>query len=86
MAMTALLRSCSRIFRLRRWRLAAVLLVICLAGCASWKPHDDWLRDNNLSQSARKARSEKEPDKDKDIDYWSFSEKGRQVERDLHAM
>jgi hypothetical protein len=86
-AMTAFLCCCSRAFRVGRWRLAAALLLIGLSGCASWKLHDDGFRDNDLSQSARKARSEKsDKSKDKDIDYGSLSEKGRQVERDLHAM
>jgi hypothetical protein len=85
--MTAFLDSCDKAFRLCWWSLAAAILALGLSGCASWKSHEDGLRDNDLSQSARKARSEPDKeDKDKKIDYWSFSEKGRQVERDLHAM
>jgi len=48
---------------------------------------DEGFRKNNdLSDTARKARSEsdeKDADKDKKVNYWSFSEKGRQIERDL---
>lgn len=83
--MTALLDSCGKVFQLGRWPLAAAIVAIGLSGCASWKPREDGLRDNDLSQSARQARSETNK-KGKDIDYWSFSEKGRQVERDLHAL
>ena len=84
--MTAFLRCCSRTLRAGRWRLAIALLTLGLSGCASWKPHEDGFRDNDLSQSARKARSESDRSKDKDVDYGSLSEKGRQVERDLHSI
>ena len=57
-----------------------MILVVGLSGCAGWNVRDEGFRENDLSQSARKARAEKE---DKDADYWSFSEKGRQIERDL---
>ena len=87
--MTVFLHSCGRAFWfwLGRWRLAAVILVLGLSGCAGWNMKDEGFRKNDLSESARKARSDKEDrEKDKDINYWSFSEKGRQVERDLSPL
>jgi hypothetical protein len=61
--------------------LTAAVLLFSLSGCAGWNLHDEPLTDNELSQSVRKARPQK-----KSIEYWSFSEKGRQVERDLPPM
>ena len=83
--MTAFLRSCGTVFWLRRCRLTTTVLVFCLSGCAGWNVRDEGFRDNDLSQSVRKARPEK-ASQDKDINYWSFDERGRQIERDLHAM
>ena len=80
-AMTAILHSCGKVFQLGRWRLAAVVLVLGLSGCAGWNVRDEGFSENDLSQSVRKARPQ-----EKDVDYWSFSNKGRQIERDLHAM
>ena len=68
-------------FLLGRWCLMAALLVFSLLGCASWRMHDERFPENDLSQLVRKARPQK-----KDVEYWSFSEKGRQIERDLPAM
>ncbi len=79
--MTVFLHSCGRVFRLGRWRLAAMVLVFGLSGCAGWNVRDEGFGENDLSQSVRKARPQ-----EKDVDYWSFSNKGRQIERDLHAM
>lgn len=84
--MTALLlRGCGKMFRLGHWRLAAAVLALSLSGCAGWGVHDEGLRDNDLSQVARKARAGKKDSEQKDTDggYLSFDEKGRQIERDL---
>jgi hypothetical protein len=79
--MMALFRLCGRMLRLRRWRPAAVILLFALSGCAGWNVRDEGFAENDLSESVRKARPQKS-----DIDYWSFSNKGRQIERDLHSM
>ena len=79
-AMTTLFHSCGRAFQTGRWCLAAAVLAFGLCGCAGWGVRDDGFSDNDLSASARKARPP-----EKDIDYWSFSSKGQQIERDLHA-
>jgi hypothetical protein len=79
--MTALLYHCGNSFRLGRWCLAAAVLIVGLAGCAGWNVRDEGFAENDLTQSVRKARP-----KEKNADYWSFSEKGRQIERDLHSM
>jgi hypothetical protein len=60
------------------WRPLLLGLVIALSGCTGWNLRGDGFDDDGLSAAARQARSEK-----KDRDYWSFSEKGRQIERDL---
>jgi hypothetical protein len=60
--------------------LAAAVLAFGLSGCAGWNVKDDGFTENDLSQSARKARTP-----EKDLDYWSITTKGQQIERDLHA-
>ena len=60
--------------------MAAVALIVGLSGCASWKGHDDGFTDNDLSQSVRKARPQKN-----DANSWGLTEKGRQIERDLNS-
>ena len=77
--MAPLFRSCRGVFRAGRWWLA-VVLALGLSGCKAWETHDEGLRDNGLSQTARKARPDK---KEKDMDYMGLSEESRQVERDL---
>ncbi len=77
--MAHLFRSCRGVFRSGRWWLA-VVLTLGLSGCKAWDTRKEGLRDNGLSQAARKARPEKQ---EKNIDYLGLSEKSRQVERDL---
>lgn len=69
------------LLRFGRTCLAAILLLFALSGCAGWNVREEGFNDNELSQSVRKARPLKN-----EADYWSFSEKGRQIERDLNAM
>ncbi len=62
------------------------LVAFCLVGCAGWQARDQGFRESDLDKTAQAARSQKadqKAEKDKHIDYWSFSEKGRQIERDL---
>jgi hypothetical protein len=80
--MIAFLCVCRRFFLFGRWHLAAILLIVGLSGCSGWNLRGEGFRDNDLSKSAQRARSEKGETK-KDIDYWSFSEKGHQIERDF---
>jgi hypothetical protein len=65
---------------MRCW-LAAVAVIISLSGCAAWHLRDEKFSENELSQSVRKARPQKN-----DILSSGLTEKGRQIERDLHAM
>ena len=80
-AMTALIHSCGSVLRRGFCRLAAVVLVVGISGCASWNVPDGGFSESDLSESIRKARPQ-----EKDVEYWSFSNKGRQIERDLHAL
>jgi hypothetical protein len=63
-----------------RWCLIGIL-AISVVGCAACKVKDEGFSENDLSESARKVRPPA-----KDVEYWSFSNKGRQIERDLHAL
>jgi hypothetical protein len=83
--MAPLLRSCFGAIISGRWWLAMVL-ALGLSGCKEWQTHDDGLRDNGLSQTARSARTankDKDKSKDKDAGCLGLSEESRQVERDL---
>ena len=62
-----------------RWCVIA-LLAIFMVGCARWKVRDEGFGRNELSDMARKARPSGEK-----LQYSSLSEKGREIERDLHA-
>jgi hypothetical protein len=86
--MIALVHRCGKTLRQGRWLLAAAILASGLSGCAGWPWHEDGFGEDDLSVSARAARAERAPpaNNDKNINYWSFSEKGRQIERDLPAM
>lgn len=78
--MIRLFHSCNNAFHVGRLAVAAIILVVSLAGCAGWNLQDEGFRDNDMAQTVRKARSPKE---EKKPNYWSFSEKGQQIERDL---
>ncbi len=58
--------------------IAAVLLSV--AGCRNFETHEPTFRDNEMAETVRKARPAK---KEKEIDYLSFDERGRQIERNL---
>ncbi len=80
--MNSVARVVGGLFRLGRWTLAATLAVcVLLSGCAGWNVREEGLHENEMSETVRKARPER-----KDVDYRSFSDKGRQIERDLHAL
>ncbi len=88
--MMHILQISGTLIRPAHWMPAMMLwMAIGLSGCAGWNMQDEGFRKNNdLSDTARQARSaddpkEKDKDKDKKVNYWSFSEKGRQIERDL---
>lgn len=74
------LLSCDKTFQFGRLCLAAVVLIGGLSGCASWNLQDEGFRNSELSKSVRKARSPKD---EKKIEYWSFSKKGQEIERNL---
>jgi hypothetical protein len=78
--MMGLLHSCGKAFQFGRSCLVTAVLIGGLSGCAGWSLHDEGFPENDLSKTVRKARSPKE---EKKVDYWSFSEKGQQIERDL---
>jgi hypothetical protein len=83
--MTAFCRRFARILQLGRWCLAAVF-IFTLSGCAGWNVRDEAFPNNDLSESARKARSDGKDGTGKAVQYSGLTEKGRQIERDLHAM
>jgi hypothetical protein len=70
-------------FRLAHAGTVAAVLAFGLAGCAGWDSHDDGFRDNDLSATARQARSQAGTGVATASSYWNFDEKGRQIERDL---
>ena len=83
--MTTLLRIANRMLRPLPLYVFMALLTCGLSSCAAWRVRDEGLRENELSKTAQRARSDK-ADASADIDYWSFSKKGRQVERDLSPL
>jgi hypothetical protein len=64
--------------------LLALVVALGLSGCKEWGTHEDGLRDNDLSKTARQARAEKK-DPEKDAQCWGWSDKSRQIERDLNG-
>jgi len=78
--MTVLLRSCGKVFRSGLCSLAVVVLVLEISGCETWNLRGNGFNESDLSESARQSRPEKG-----DVDYWSWSNKARQIERDLHS-
>jgi hypothetical protein len=61
--------------------LGGALLLGVVSGCAGSNVREEGFSESELSQSVRQARPEK-----KNVDYWSPSEKGRQIERNLHSL
>ena len=63
--------------------LAAMVLCAALAGCTQTKNLDlrgDGFEDKSMGETVRQARPQ-----DKNLEYWSFSNKARQIERDFGA-
>lgn len=60
--------------------LVILLLAIIISGCKTWDLRGEGFADRDLSDTARQARSEK---KENHTEYWSFSTKAQQIERDL---
>ena len=59
--------------------------MIGLGGCAGWNYRGDGFKENELSTTARQARSQDSGNANTTTPYWSFDEKGRQIERDLNV-
>jgi hypothetical protein len=57
--------------------LVAALLCVGTSGCASWNLRGDGWQDDSLSSTVRQSR----PPANKS-DFWSFSNKARQIEAD----
>jgi hypothetical protein len=68
-----------KILGMGRCCLAAVAIML-ISGCAGWNLRGEKFSEDDLSKTARKARPQQNSG-----DYWSFTEKGRQIERDLNA-
>jgi hypothetical protein len=58
----------------------AAVFCICLSGCSKWNLRGDSFPENSLSTTARQAR----PPMQKS-EFWSFSNKARQIEADCGA-
>jgi len=57
--------------------LAAALFCVGSSGCATWNLRGDGWQDDSLSSSIRQARPPA-----KESEFWSFSNKARQIEAD----
>jgi hypothetical protein len=59
------------------------IALICLgsSGCASWNLRGDGWQDDSLSSSVRQARPPA-----KETEFWSFSNKARQIEADCGSL
>jgi hypothetical protein len=57
--------------------LAAAAVCLGSSGCASWNLRGDGWQDDSLSSSIRQARPP-----EKESEFWSFSNKARQIEAD----
>jgi hypothetical protein len=57
--------------------LAAALVCLGSSGCAKWNLRGDGWQDDSLSSSIRQARPPA-----KEAEFWSFSNKARQIEAD----
>jgi hypothetical protein len=79
--MTALIHRCRWAFWIGAWRLAMMVLLLGLSGCAGHNVREDRFNENDLSQSVRKARPEESK-----VEYRGLTEKGRQIERDLNSL
>lgn len=82
-AMTSFLRSVGTLFQSGRWAPALALgllmgLLIGICGCQTWNLRGDGFDDDELATTARESCPA-----DKDVEYWSYSEKARQIERNL---
>jgi len=65
----------------RNWlKLPAIGFLLIVSGCKTWDYRGEGFSDHDLSETARQARSER---KEKNNEYWTFSTKARQIERDL---
>jgi len=63
--------------------LAATVLCATIAGCTQTKNlnlRGDGFEDNSMGETVRQARPT-----DKNMEYWSFSNKAREIERDFGA-
>ncbi len=77
--MTSFLHSVGKLFLSGHWWLAVTLvLALGISGCKSWDMRGEGFADDDMASSARDARPEK-----RDIEYWGYSEKARQIERNL---
>ena len=77
--MTSFLRSVGKFCWSGRYGLA-IVLVIGLSGCQNWNMRGDGFADDDLASTARQARPQKDT-----TEYWGYSEKARQIERDFQG-
>jgi len=64
--------------RFRPWSLAALVMCAAMSGCCSWN-----LRGEGQATDANTCRQYRAPDKD--VSIWGFSNKARDIEKNLGA-
>jgi hypothetical protein len=87
LAMTFPFHGCGERLRFGRWWLGLFLLgALGFSGCKTWGSHEEGLRESDLAEPARQARSRAEPSSKRDSkavdDPW-MSEKAQKIARDL---
>ncbi len=79
--MTSFLHSVGKLFRSGHWWLAVTLvLALGISGCKNLGMRGEGFSDDDMASSARDVPPEKH-----DVEYWSYSEKARQIERNLQG-
>ncbi len=83
--MTSFLRTIGKLFRSGHWWLAvAFVLALGVSGCNCWDMRGEGYPDDDISTSARNARSVEAGNEGNAENSWFFNEKARQIDRNFH--